>query len=262
MSFIVTGLRDAQPAQLRVTRFFNEGGAVYMGRSDFEEPGSGRRLTPVAGGPVLPELTKVPLSTIVSSTQEASLLGLGRVLWRHRVIIGSAVVLFMLLTGFYVASRKPLYTSDGAIVIASRIMMIPGLEAVSTPTGDMAIIRSEMGVLQSRTLLREVASALHLDANPEFNPLLRPKDNSLLSWLDPRPFLHRLLAPSGSSSKPVDQQAYVAASVEATLQKNLMLINDEKDYVITVRYRSENPAVSAAVVNTLMARYLAQYSQV
>ena len=50
--------------------------------------------------------------------------------------------------------------------------MILVLEAMSTPTGDMAIIQSEMGVLRSRTLLRGVASALHLDANPEFNPLL------------------------------------------------------------------------------------------
>jgi capsular exopolysaccharide synthesis family protein len=233
-----------------------------MGRSDFEEPGSGRKLTRVAGRPVSSEITEVPLSTIVSGGQEASLLGLGRALWRHRVVIGSTVVLFMILTGLYVASRKPLYGSEGAIVIASRKIMIPGLEAVSTPTGDMAIIRSEMGVLQSRTLVRDVASTLHLDADPEFNPLLRPKDNSLLSWLDPRPFLHRLLAPSGSSSRSVDQQAYIAASVEATLLKNLLLINNEKDYVITVRYMSENPAISAAVINTLMAKYLAQYSQV
>jgi succinoglycan biosynthesis transport protein ExoP len=236
---------------------------IYMGRSDFEEPGSSRRLTRVAaGGPLPYELNDVPLSTIVSAGQEASLLGLGRALWRHRVVIGSAVVLFMMLTGLYVASRKPLYTSEGAIVIASRKIMIPGLEAVSTPTGDMAIIQSEIGVLRSRTLLRDVASTLHLDANPEFNPLLRPEDNSLLSWLDPRPFLHRLLAPSGSSSKQADQQAYIAASVEATLQKNLMLINNEKDYIITVRYMSENPAISAAVANTLMDKYLAQYSQV
>jgi capsular exopolysaccharide synthesis family protein len=198
----------------------------------------------------------------VSGGQEASLLRLAQTLWHHRVVIGSAAVLFMLLTGFYGASRKPLYTSDGAIVIASRVIMIPGLEAVSTPTGDMAIIRSEMGVLQSRTLLRDVASALHLDANQEFNPLLRPKDNSLLSWLDPRPFLHRLLTPSSTSLKPVDQEAYVAASVEATLQKNLTLINNEKDYVITARYTSEDPAISAAVVNTLMDKYLAQYSEV
>ena len=230
-----------------------------MGR-DSEEPGSSRGLTRVAGGPVPFEIAEVPLSTIVSAGQEASLLGLGRAFWRHRVVIGSAVVLFMMLAGLYVASRKPLYTSDGTIVIASRNIMIPGLEAVSTPTGDMAIVRSEIGVLQSRTLLRDVASALHLDANPEFNPLLRPKDNSLLSWLDPRPFLHRLLAPG--PSRPVDQQAYIAASVEATLQMNLTLINGEKDYIITVRYTSEDPAISTAVVNTLMDKYLAQYSQV
>jgi len=231
-----------------------------MANNDFDRPNWGRGLPRVYGEAGSPEITEVPLSAIVSGGQESSLLGLARGLWRHRVVIAVVAALFMVLTGLYVATRQPLYTSEGAIVIASRKVMIPGIEAVSTPTGDIAIIRSEMGVLESRTLLQEVAAALHLDANPEFNPLLRPKDNSLLARLDPRPFLHRLLALD--AARPVDRQAYVSAAVEATLQKNLSLINNEKDYVITVRYASEDPAVSAAVVNTLMDKYLAQYSQI
>jgi polysaccharide biosynthesis transport protein len=230
-----------------------------MGRNDFERPGLGRGLIRAPSEPAPYDMTDVPLSAIVANGQESTLFGLAQALWRHRTVIAGVAVLCMVLTGLYVASQKPLYTSEGAIVIASRKIMIPGIEAVSTPTGDIAIIRSEMGVLQSRTLLRDVAKTLHLDANPEFNPLLRPKDNSLLARLDPRPFLHRLLAPG--PSRPVDQQAYVAAAVEATLQKNLALINNEKDYVITVRYQSESPAISAAVINTLMDQYLAQYSQ-
>ena len=233
-----------------------------MGRADFEGPGWGRGLTRAASRAVPYEITEAPRSTIVSGGRGPGLPGLVQGFWRHRIVIGSVAGLFMMLAGLYVASRKPLYTSEGAIVIASRTVMIPGLEAVSTPTGDIAIIRSEMGVLQSRTLLRDVASTLHLDADPEFNPLLRPTDNSLFSWLDPRPFFHRLIAPGRGSSMPVDQRAYVAASVEATLRKNLTLINNEKDYIITVRYMSENPAISAAVANTLMDKYLAQYSQI
>lgn len=202
---------------------------------------------------------EVPLAAIVSNAQEASLLGLAAALWRHRGVIAAVAFVSMIGAGLYVAQQKPLYTSEGAIVIASRKVMIPGVEAVSTPTGDIAIIRSEMGVLESRTLLEEVAAALHLDKNPEFNPLLRPKDDGLLARLDPRPFLHRLLAPAPET--PVDQQAYVSAGVEATLQKNLTLINNEKNYLINVRYRSETPATSAAIVNTLMDKYLAQYAQ-
>jgi capsular exopolysaccharide synthesis family protein len=231
-----------------------------MGRSDFEHLDAGRGLIRHPGQALSAEITEVPLSTIVSNGQESTLLGLARAIWRHRILIGGMALLFMVLTGVYIARQKPLYGSEGAIVIASRKVMIPGIEAIQTPTGDIAIIRSEMGVLQSRTLLQEVAATLHLDQNPEFNPLLRPKDDSLLARLDPRPFLHRLLAPG--PGRPVDRQAYVSAAVESTLQKNLTLLNNEKDYVISVRYVSEDPAVSAAVVNTLMDKYLAQYSQI
>jgi polysaccharide biosynthesis transport protein len=225
-----------------------------MGQLDFRRFNSDRAIQPVSQ-----EVNELPLAAIVSDSEQTSLLGLARAVWRHRSAICAAAIVFMVCTGLYVANQKPLYTSEGAIVIASRKVMIPGVEAVSTPTGDIAIIRSEMGVLESRTLLSEVASALHLDNNPEFNPLLRPKDDSLLARLDPRPFLHRLLASAGA---PVDQQAYVRAAVEARLQKNLTLMNNEKDYLIRIRFQSENPETSAAVVNTLMDRYLTQYVQI
>jgi polysaccharide biosynthesis transport protein len=226
-----------------------------MGQLDFRRFNSDRAIQPVSH-----EVNEIPLAAIVSDSGETSLLGLARAVWRHRSAICAAAIVFMVCTGIYVANQKPLYTSEGAIVIASRKVMIPGVEAVSTPTGDIAIIRSEMGVLESRTLLSEVASALHLDNNPEFNPLLRPKDDSLLARLDPRPFLHRLIA--AVPGAPVDQQAYVRAAVEARLEKNLTLMNNEKDYLIRVRFQSENPEISAAVVNTLMDRYLAQYAQI
>lgn len=121
-------------------------------------------------------------------------------LWRHRIVIGSVAALFMMLTGLYVASRKPLYASEG---VTDDYDSRP---RGGVDPGDIAIIRSEMGVLQSRTLLRDVASTLHLDADPEFNPLLLPRDNSLLSWLDPRPFLHRLITPSRGSSTPAKKR--------------------------------------------------------
>jgi len=233
-----------------------------MASSDFERRG-GELSRPYYGEPSPYQITEVPLSSIVSGVsggQESSLLGVVQGLWRHRVVIGTVAIVFIVLTGVFVATRKPLYTSEGAIVVGVQKLMIPGVEALSTPTGDIAVIRSEMGVLQSRTLLNEVAATLHLENNPEFNPLLRPKDDSLWAQLDPRPFLHRLLAPG--PSQPVDRQAYIASAVETTLERHLALLNNEKDYVITLRYSSEDPAISAAVVNTLMTKYLAQYSQI
>jgi succinoglycan biosynthesis transport protein ExoP len=232
-----------------------------MGQFDFDHSRSDRGTQGSSGLPIPYEIGEVLRVATVANGNEATLAGLTRALWRHRIIITAAALTFMVCTGVYVARQKPVYTSEGAIVVASRIVMIPGIEAVSTPTGDIAIVRSEIGVLGSRTLLQQVAQALHLDADPEFNPLLRPKDDGLLARLDPRPFLHRLLSPGGPA-RPADQHAYVAAAVEETLQKNLTLLNNENDHVIQLRYMSENPVTSAAVINTLMDRYLAQYAQI
>jgi succinoglycan biosynthesis transport protein ExoP len=222
---------------------------------------------PYSGGGALRKLgsprqiDEVPFAATVTSVQDASLTDLARAIWRHRRAILLAMVLFTLGTGLYISRQGPMYAAQGAVVIASRKVMIPGLEAVSTPTGDIAIIRSEMAALRSRTLLNQVATALHLDANREFNALLRPEDDDLFAWLDPRPFLRQLLQ-SGAKRPPIDEHDFVAASVEATLQKNLSLINDERDYVITINYSSQSPEVSAAIVNTLMDKYLEQYAQI
>ncbi len=206
------------------------------------------------------QLDEVPLASVVSPNREASLLGFFRAVWQHRKLICADAVVFMAAAGFYVSQQKPMYTADGAVVIASRKVMIPGVEAVSTPTGDMAIVRSEMAVLRSRNLLSDVATTLHLDQDPEFNPFLRPKDNSLLAWLDPRPFLRRLLRPA--NLPPADRKAVIAAAIEDKLEKNLTLINNLQDYVITIRYKSESPQRSAAIVDTLMDKYLAEYAQI
>jgi succinoglycan biosynthesis transport protein ExoP len=230
-----------------------------MGHADFGHLSPDRAVAASSRMPVPHEINEAPPAAIVSNGQETSLLGLARAVWRHRRAIVAVALVFMVGTGFYVATRTPLYTAEGAVVIASRKIMIPGVEAVSTPTGDIAIIRSEMGVLASRTLLRQVAAALHLDTNPEFNPLLRPK-RDFFARLDPRPFLYRMLY-RGPERNP-DQGDYVAAAVETTLRENLALINNEKDYVITIRYRSEDPQTSATVVNTLVDKYLSQYAQI
>src|SRR5580704_12010419 len=121
------------------------------------------------------QIDEVPFAA-TTSIQNTSLTDLARAIWRHRRAIMLAMVVFASGTVLYISQQKPMYASQGAVVIASRKVMIPGLEAVSTPTGDIAIIRSEMAVLRSRTLLNQVAIALHLEADREFNPLLRPKD--------------------------------------------------------------------------------------
>ncbi|HKX07349.1 MAG TPA: polysaccharide biosynthesis tyrosine autokinase [Stellaceae bacterium] len=203
----------------------------------------------------LVESMPIPLSRTAVASQGVSAFDIFASIWRRRRLIALIVVPILLATfvGAELLPRR--YTAEGAIVIASRKYMIPELESISTPTGDIDIVRSEMAVLRSRTLLRGVAKKLHLDTVPEFNSRLRP-----VTWyqrLDPRPYIDAFFEPKGG--QPIDESERVDSEVEYTLDQNLGISNDSRDYVITLDYRSKNPRLSAQIVNTLMADYINQY---
>jgi polysaccharide biosynthesis transport protein len=186
-----------------------------------------------------------------------SVLGLSARLWRRRWAILASMLVCMALTVVVARQLTPKYTADGAVVIATRKMSIPELETLVTPTGDSALVRSEMATMNSRNVLQEVSSKLHLDRLPEFNPRLRPVDESIWAKLDPRPWINAALHQHVAG--PVDDRAAVEADVETTLERNLSLINDGRDYVIDITYQSEDPVLAAAIVNTLIHTYLDQY---
>lgn len=217
----------------------------------------------ISRGPLPPDVIEarpvaVPLMP-APPPRAVTLSDLMRTLWRRRKLIAAIVLPLMIVTLVIVKQIAPTYTAEGAMVIASRKFMIPELETVTMPTGDMAIVRSEVSVLRSRILLQNVANKLHLDTVPEFNATLRGPDESLLTLLDPRIYINRLFAQAPTTAP--DKSALIAASIEDTLNRNLDVGNDSRDYVATIRYRGLDPVLSANIVNTLMQEYLAQYMQ-
>jgi capsular exopolysaccharide synthesis family protein len=186
-----------------------------------------------------------------------TIFGVAALLWRRRWFVALVALLAMVITIFICKRLPPTYTADGAIVVASRKISIPEVEgALVTPTGDAAFVRSEMAVLRSRSVLRKVAAKLKLDQIPEFNPRLRPPDDSILTYIDPRRWLSRLIGHPPSSG--ANEREQVEAYVEGTLRRNLSVVNEGRDYVIAIHYRSQNPTLSAAIVNALMQTYLSQ----
>jgi hypothetical protein len=111
----------------------------------------------ITRGPASTELAEpvpIPLSPAAVVSQSATVFDIFASIWRRRWLI-TLLVLPLMCATFVVAELMPRrYTAQGAIVIASRKYMIPELESISTPTGDISIVRSEMAVLSSRTALR------------------------------------------------------------------------------------------------------------
>jgi uncharacterized protein involved in exopolysaccharide biosynthesis/Mrp family chromosome partitioning ATPase len=189
--------------------------------------------------------------------ETTTILGMGALLWRRRWIICAAILAAMVVAVLIGKMLTPKYTADGAVVIATRKMAIPELETLVTPTGDQALVRSEMAVMSSRRVLLAVADTLHLDRDPEFNPRLKPKDDSLWAQIDPVPWIQGLMR--GRQPVVGDEKAAIQDDVLATLTRNLDLVNDGRDYVIAITYKAENPEIAAKVVNSLIQTYLEQY---
>lgn len=225
---------------------------IQPDRSQIELVGPQRGLAPM--GPML--LQPMPSSV--------TLLQLLQLLARRAWII--ALVMLAMMAAAYVLTRPaaPEYIADGAVVVASRKINVPQVETLSMPLGDVAIVRSEMAVIRSRPILTEVAQELALDKLPEFNPYLVPPRTTwltpILHVLDPRPRMRRLLGePEPVVVPPTPEQ--IAAGVEARLAQHLELLNDTRDYVITIRYRSTDAKLSAEIVNAVIDAYFGQYVQ-
>ena len=200
----------------------------------------------------IPEIEPIP-----PEPGPLSVIGLGARIWRRRWEILATMLLAMAATVMIARQLTPKYTADGAVVVATRKWSIPELETLVTPVGDSALVRSEMATMNSRNVLQAVATKLHLDQLPEFNSRLRPLDDTIWAKLDPRPWINELL--HQHTDGPTDERAGIEADVENTLERNLSLINDGRDYVVNITYQSEDPALAAAIVNTLIHTYLEQY---
>jgi len=212
--------------------------------------------------PVASAVGEVPyLDQPPARGSETSLGDLARALWRNAPAIALAVLVVAVAAAAIVHSMRPYYVADGALVIGSRKATIPELQsALLTPSGDLSVVRSEVSVLTSRTVLQDVARRLDLARNPEFNSQMRV-DDGMLSKLNPLPYVRQLpeLLFGGRNGAPADEASRVAAEVEHTLRRNLDVATNGRDYVIWLTYRSESPETSAAVINALMASYLEQY---
>jgi succinoglycan biosynthesis transport protein ExoP len=147
----------------------------------------------------------------------------------------------------------PVYTSSAFVIIKTQqvsatinsnvpLVIEKGPEAVA----------SEAFVLQSRSLARETIERLHLDRDPEFNPLLRKPNPVLMLFAGARDWLRSILSASpGTIPAP-------GTVVIDEFMKRLSVVVQEHSNVIQVSFSSMRPTTAALVPNTLVALYLEQ----
>ncbi len=165
------------------------------------------------------------------------------------------------------------YTTSGTLSIDMERFAVPALqgalsgEAMPDP---MPLVRSEVQILMSRSLLQEVADELNLIANPEFNSSLRPpplmetlkrKIAGALPLSVAQPLFDTGLLPDITKPELPAPQAVLQDGVIGSLLHNLSIINDNRSLIILVQFTSTDPKTAAGVVNSVIKHYMADKAQ-
>jgi uncharacterized protein involved in exopolysaccharide biosynthesis/Mrp family chromosome partitioning ATPase len=172
---------------------------------------------------------------------------LGRALWRRKRAIIIPTIIVAALTAVAVHLIPPTYKSSANILYDGRenIFLRPDAEKATGDRGpaDEAALASQVQLVLSRELARDVIAKLKLNELPEFDPVLR--------GISP---LKYLLVMAGLVRDPLRMSAEERV-LEAYFDR-LTAFPLERTRVITVEFVSGDPELAARVVNAIADSYL------
>lgn len=153
--------------------------------------------------------------------------------WQLFVAVTVAVILVSVITSL---ALRPLYGATATIRIDPNQKTGIDLEAIARGAPpDQALVDSEVKIMQSRDVAREVVTRLHLDKDPEFNPALK------------------------GGVKLFGGRKAPASAIESTtdvVQKRLGVAREGSTYIVGLRFKSANAWKAANVANAFAQEYL------
>lgn len=180
-------------------------------------------------------------------TKDLSLADLWLVIRKRRVLLVSMAIGFALLAAAFGVVRGKRYTATGEVQIqpGSASDMKESISAALGAGGGSldVIMESDIHILQSETLLTNVARTLKLQDNPEFMYWGKPK--SSLFGQKAAPMLH------GNLDDPQLREAIVAK-----LRGHLAVSRVPNTQMITIAYTSPSPQLSADIVDALQSDFI------
>ncbi len=177
---------------------------------------------------------------------DLELRALGRALWYRRWhILGPAIVL-ALLTFVVVNTYTPQYRSEARILIEGRdnIYLRPEADKTSDPgVIDQEAVASQVQVILSRDLARQVIRQIKLGERPEFDPVLSGMSIPSI-----------LLGLVGLSRDPLKMSPEERVLEVYYARLNVSAV--DRSRVISVSFESSDPELSARVANAVADTYL------
>jgi uncharacterized protein involved in exopolysaccharide biosynthesis/Mrp family chromosome partitioning ATPase len=194
----------------------------------------------------IPADTSFEASPPVSERERAIDVGaLGRHLWARRWRILIPTLLAAVIAAVAVNMVTPYYSSEARLLIESGQTVFNRPQSEQGAGDERSVVepeavQSQVQVILSRDLARQVVRDLKLDERPEFAP--QPG------------FVSRLLGMAGIRREASQTTREDAAL--AVLAKNLNVYNFERSRVIAIDYSSPDPELSARIANAFAEDYL------
>jgi len=210
-----------------------------------------RSVGPASVGPVSYDLSASAASAVRRTT------GLFR---RHKLLIGTVVVLGTGLAALVALRMTPLYTAETLIMVEHRKNTVLNFQEVTADmTPDISVLQSEVAILKSPAFAEKVVAKLGLMNDAEFNTALRPEPTGFWAALNPRNWgwLDALRGGRTDLALSPEETArnQTTAVVNAVLD-NVAVRPQGRSYVIAVSFDSEDPRKASLVANTMAELYL------
>ncbi len=176
--------------------------------------------------------------------------GLFRAIWRRRGRVLMATVAFAGLAFVGANLISPEYQGETRLLIESRQAEFSGANQAQPQTADSPFdesgISSQVQVLRSADLIKQVAREMKLYDLPEFDPTANPSAIS------------DVLVMFGIKKNPLDLPPEERVLKE--FEKKLQVYQVEKSRVIAVQFTSEDPKLAATIPNAMAKVFLSLQS--
>jgi len=189
-----------------------------------------------------------PLAVPIAFGGEPDMRSLGQALWRKKVLIFGLTLFAAAGAYLVVNSITPRFGSEARILLEARENIFMRAEADKSgglTTIDPEAVTSQIQVVLSRDLARQVIRKENLSANPEFEEAARAGSTSLL-----RTVLGAFGIARDPSSMTADERLLDA------YYDRLNVFAIEKSRVISIGFSSSSPEVAARVANAIADNYL------
>ncbi|HEY6257083.1 MAG TPA: exopolysaccharide transport family protein [Xanthobacteraceae bacterium] len=195
-----------------------------------------------------PQLT-TRLGVVQAAVEELDLGALGRALWRRKTSILALTLAAAAAAFLAVSLITPRYKSEARVLIETRenVFLRPEAEKTNEPattTVDQEAVASQVQLILSRDLARDIIDKLKLGERAEFDPVLHGPS-----------LLRTLFGLIGIGRDPMTMTP--EERVLKSFQDRLLAYQAEKSRVIVIEFESADPELAATVANAVAAQYLA-----